>query len=397
MLLTHIKFWLIFTSFLLNFTSVACLAQDSTQTAQVKNPDKKKKKAEDKTFVVLPIITGSPETSLRLGVIGIFFFRFKEAPEGTRPSIIRFPISYTIRNQAKIRASYEIAFSTPKTINKHIIQGQTFWIRFPLFFYGIGKDTPESAEEVFTSQTAFFELNYFANVAKDIFLGARVDFSDGRIVETEEGGLLESDNSIAGRTGGRKSGVGITARWDKRINIINPSVGPFFEGRLTTYQSWLGSEFEYTQLRLDLRHYKTLFDKRFVLGLHTVTEINWGTPQFEYTALLGGDHIMRGHLEGRFRDNMMWATQAELRIPINRKTWINDGEVPFKKRWGLVAFGGVGNVAPSLSDATIDHIKTSYGLGIRYLISREESVNIRIDFAFGTQTPGFYLNIREAF
>jgi len=353
------------------------------------------KKGEEKPgrFVVLPIITSSPETSLRLGVIGIYFFRFRNAPVGTRLSAVRFPLSYTIRNQLKIRSSFEFSFPG----NKHIVDGQIFWIRFPLFFYGIGRNALDQDEEIFTTQTGLLEVNYYYQVSSSFFLGGRLDVSDGRIVEKAENGMLKLNEEIPGRNGGRRVGLGLTARWDRRENIVNPTRGPFLGGAFTLYPGWLGSEFEYAKLRLDLRHYIPLLSRKYILALQALAEHNWGNPPFEYMALMGGDEIMRGHLEGRFRDHVLWATQAELRIPLGRDTWLNQGEIPFKQRWGCVVFAGAGNVSPDLASSTLDDLKTSLGFGIRYLISREEHVNIRIDFAFGTQNPGFYLNIRESF
>jgi hypothetical protein len=71
--------------------------------------------------------------------------------------------------------------------------------------------------------------------------------------------------------------------------------------------------------------------------------------------------------------------------------------MPFWERWGMVGFVGIGNVAPSISELGFGLLKSSWGLGLRYAAIPEERLNIRIDFGFGTQNPGFYLNIREAF
>ncbi len=380
---------------LMPFFSYRALSQDSISQDSLSEKQEEGNKKEEKPgkFVVLPIITSSPETSLRLGVISIYFFRFRNAPVGTRLSAVRFPLSYTIRNQIKIRSSFEFSFPG----NKHIVDGQIFWIRFPLLFYGIGSNSLDQDEEIYTTQTALLEVNYYSQVSRSIFLGGRLDVSNGRIVKKDENGMLKINEEIPGRNGGRKVGLGFTARWDRRENIVNPTRGPFLGGAFTLYPRWLGSEFEYSKLRLDLRHYIPLLSHKYILALQTLTEYNWGNPPFEYMALLGGDEIMRGHLEGRFRDRAMWATQAELRIPFGRDTWLNQGEIPFRQRWGCVVFAGAGNVSPDLARTTWNNLKTSLGFGIRYLISRDENVNIRIDFALGTQRPGFYLNIRESF
>jgi outer membrane protein assembly factor BamA len=159
----------------------------------------------------------------------------------------------------------------------------------------------------------------------------------------------------------------------------------------------LGSDFEYVKFDLDIRHYLRPF-KKHVLAAQFFFENNWGTPSFENLALLGGDEVMRGHYLGRFRDNSYYAAQVEYRLPLVRSHWNDEREkVPFIERWGLVGFAGFGRVADKITDLGFKNAKKSLGLGIRYLAIPKERINIRLDIGFGTQNPGFYVNIRESF
>ncbi len=345
-------------------------------------------------FIVLPIISYSPETSLRLGAVGAYFFRGKNAQPGTQLSSIRLPLNYTLNQQIKIRMSYDIFLND----NRHIFKGVAEWIRFPLLFWGIGNDTPDDNEEIYTTRTMTFDISYLAKVSREFFLGGRFIQQSSKITEVEEDGLLIQEGLIPGNEGAQTSGLGIVARIDKRDNNYNAAIGPFIQADLITYQSWLGSEYEFTKLRFDLRHFIQTFGNRHVLAFNLVTEHNWGDPTFETMALLGGDQIMRGHYLGRFRDKTMIASQIEYRFPLGRRNWIDEREkIPFWERWGMVGFLGAGNVAPSLSELGFEDLKSSWGFGLRYAAMPKERLNIRIDFGFGTQTPGFYLNIRESF
>ena len=351
-------------------------------------------KSRNGTFLVLPIISYSPETSLRLGVISIYFFRGKKAPEGTQLSTVKLPLNYTLNNQIKVRMSYEIFTNA----NKHIFKGEAEWIKFPLLFWGIGNNTPDSAEEIYTTRTTTFDFNYLGKVSSKFYLGTRFVRQSSKISEVEEDGLLIQEDLIPGNEGAVTSGLGVIARLDHRDNNFNATTGPFIQTSLTTYQDWLGSEFEFTKLMLDLRHYIQTFQDRHVIAFNIIAEHNWGEPTFETMALLGGDQIMRGHYLGRFRDKSMLAGQVEYRMPLVRKKWIDEREkMPFWERWGVVGFIGLGNVAPSFSGLGFDNVKSSWGLGLRYAAKPEERLNIRVDFGFGTQNPGFYLNIRESF
>ena len=67
-------------------------------------------------------------------------------------------------------------------------------------------------------------------------------------------------------------------------------------------------------------------------------------------------------------------------------------------KFGFVVFGGVGDVAPELTKFTINTIKYSYGLGLRFLFNKEEKVNLRVDLGFGNDgNSGIYFGIEEAF
>ena len=344
-------------------------------------------------FYVLPIISASPETSLRLGVVGIFLFRKPEQAPETQLSSIRVPISYTVNQQIKVQAD----FSYYSNANKHILNASTEWFNFPLLFYGIGNETQESDEEIYTTQTFGVDLDYLRRVADNFYVAFGYKMTQSNIIDVEEGGMLAQPGLIPGNTGGLTSGIGTGIRFDTRDNNLCPAMGFLIDARVNTYQQWTGSEFKFTQLKIDLRKYFQPF-KRHVLAVQVLLEDTWGDPSFETMTLLGGKMMMRGHYEGRFRDLTYYAAQAEYRLPIGRKNWIDTREkIPFKERWGLVGFFGVGDVAHSFQNIDLDDIKTSGGFGIRYLVLPKERINVRIDVGFGTRLPAIYFNIREAF
>jgi outer membrane translocation and assembly module TamA len=101
---------------------------------------------------------------------------------------------------------------------------------------------------------------------------------------------------------------------------------------------------------------------------------------------LGGDQLLRGYYGGRFRDQDLLALQAEYRMPV---WW----------RLGAVGFVAAGQVAPKLDDLGLDRFKPAAGLGLRFLLSPEEGLNIRADYGWGfdVESSGFYLSIGEIF
>ena len=81
---------------------------------------------------------------------------------------------------------------------------------------------------------------------------------------------------------------------------------------------------------------------------------------------------------------MMLAAQAEYRL-----------ELP--KRFGLVAFAGVGEVARALDDFNMQNLLPSVGAGLRYTLAKQNHINLRLDFAVGRDSQAFYVSIGEAF
>jgi hypothetical protein len=340
-------------------------------TMPVDSTGKEKKKRV--SFFELPIITYSPETSLRLGAMSVLLFRFKNSPEGTHLSQIKVPITYTLQNQAKFRFSYTLFL--PR--NKHLLDGHIQWLQFPLYFYGIGPGAADEDEEIYTTRALEIEFNYLARLNKSYYLGFRFNREDSQTIEFEEEGQLIKEGNIPGADGAVTSALGLMARLDRRDNVFNPGRGPFLEVLYSVYDEFGG---------------------RHLLGLNAVGERIWGQASFERLALLGGDQIMRGHYEGRYRDNVLMAAQVEYRFPLFRERWIDESQdLSFWDRWGMVAFAGLGNVAPEVADFEFNSLKKSFGFGIRYLAKPEERLNIRLDLGFGTQKPGFYFNIKEAF
>jgi outer membrane translocation and assembly module TamA len=98
---------------------------------------------------------------------------------------------------------------------------------------------------------------------------------------------------------------------------------------------------------------------------------------------------MRGYYVGRFRDENLVTSQAELRFR----------PVP---RFGLVAFGGAGKVFKNdhFSDSAF---KPTYGIGARIFFDLEKGMALRLDYAMGDKPTGekriagFYVSLGEAF
>jgi hemolysin activation/secretion protein len=94
---------------------------------------------------------------------------------------------------------------------------------------------------------------------------------------------------------------------------------------------------------------------------------------------------LRGFPGGKYLNDTTWQAQAELRWRI---FW----------RIGAVAFAGVGQTAPNLGAFRDNDVLYSGGVGLRFVASESERVNLGIDYARASDgDSAFYFRIGEAF
>jgi hemolysin activation/secretion protein len=109
-----------------------------------------------------------------------------------------------------------------------------------------------------------------------------------------------------------------------------------------------------------------------------------GSVPFYDLCLYGTNSDLRGYTGGEFQNRRMFATQAEYRR-----------ELP--KRFGLVAFGGIGGVARNWSDFRSNELLPAAGAGLRFNLDNKNQINYRIDFAVGRAGRTLSIGIGEAF
>ena len=63
----------------------------------------------------------------------------------------------------------------------------------------------------------------------------------------------------------------------------------------------------------------------------------------------------------------------------------------------MVAFGGVGKVGRDLQDFDTRDLFPSAGVGLRFMASQKERVNLSVDYARGREGDAVYFYIGEAF
>ena len=359
------------------------LAEERSRAADDEKTDihesEKNKKCKNRV-IASPILFYKPETSLGFGGAGSYIFRVGKCEKSKpgRPSSISPFVIYTLKKQFIAQLGVDLYL---KNENYHLV-GEIKRSKYPDKFFGVGNHTLEADEESYISKSTSFFLSFLKKLGSGFNIGVQYHFSDWKIVDVEEGGLLK-DSSLPGSREGTLSGVSFVVNHDTRDNIFFPMKGDFIELNSRFYKKWLGSDFNFTDITLDARKYMKLFSSH-VLAVQSLVKIQTGTVPFLNLARMGGPNIMRGYFEGRFRDKNLLVFQAEYRMPL---FW----------RLGLVGFAGLGNVAETFSRLKPGEFKSSYGFGLRFLFDTKEKIQLRMDFGFGKDSSGFYFSIFEAF
>ena len=333
-----------------------------------------------KRFLVLPAVVKSIETGWAFGAAGSFFFKVQKHKTDTllRTSNIEGLGLYTLHRQTLAVLGTNIYF--PK--EKYILRWRNTFSHFPDRFWGFGDYTPKSNLEHYTFTQFFINPQLIRKVYKSFFVGASYEFQDVTSIQYMAGGLFDTEN-VTGRHGGRVSGAGLVFAWDTRNNSFNSTKGLFAQFSFINFNRLMGTDFAYTNYTIDVRKFIKV-GKEDVLAFQSFSYLNYGNVAYRNTAALGGSDIMRGYYAGRYRDKNSSACQVEYRKHI----W---------KRFGVVAFAGLGKVAGKLVDINLQGLKYSLGGGLRFALNRKERINLRIDYGVGIQSSGLYFTVTEAF
>jgi len=333
---------------------------------------------ETSSYLLLPIVFYTPETKLAGGVSGLWNFRPEGAKSEARPSKVWATFIYTQRGQYVADLWNELYLEE----ERYLLSAGVNYQKFPLKFWGVGPNTPDSLAEDYTPRALMAVASIQNRVSGGFHVGIRYEFVDGRISETEPGGILDA-GFIPGSEGGIVSGVGAFLNWDTRDNIYYPESGSYHSARVGLFGSALGSDYDFAKYFIDLRRYVSL-GRRFVFAMQGLLDSSSGVVPFQYMAKLGGEDVLRGYYLGRYRDLSAVVGQVELRTLV---WW----------RVGFVVFAGAGNVANRLDNFDRDYIRYSTGFGLRYLFNRGEKLNLRMDFGWGDESSGMYITAQEAF
>jgi outer membrane protein assembly factor BamA len=171
---------------------------------------------------------------------------------------------------------------------------------------------------------------------------------------------------------------------DTTPNRFYPTSGTILDFTSDFFAEALGSKYSFQAYRFTFNKYRSL-TKNQILAYNLFTCGIGGRPSFYGNCIYGTNNELRGYTAGRYLDRYMFATQLEYRLSL-------------PKRFGLVGFGGIGEVIPGGSQIfRSNNFLPAGGGGVRFQLSKAYRVNLRADFAQGKDTWTWSMGVGEAF
>ena len=355
----------------------------------------------------IPVINYTPESTWEFGAAAQGYFRL---PNQERTSIVQLDGTYSLRHQWYINAQGTLYFGNSKFKIQNSKFSPSWQLQFragysdrPATYYGVYNDHRFANEgnmgigmlrrgTPYQMQRGCLNIQAPISVGKDWSVGPMADLL---IAQYDIAGKYKTPSPLV------QAALGAVALYDSRDNTFYPTHGIFF--KISAAAAWT-SKVDIPEgqqaainglLAADLRQYIPLphdlvvawqFKSQLMLSGYEISHIT----MYPMLPRLGGQDGLRGISSDMFRDDVMMAFQAELRIPI----------------WSIfraTIFAGIGDVY-DFHDWQWAIPKVGYGLGLRAAINKAK-VNIRFDIARSNVDPrwnninaySFYLTATEAF
>ncbi|PWS27492.1 polymerase [Pedobacter yonginense] len=338
------------------------------------------------SFLPIPSLGYAQETGFEFGVGAIYSYYTDREDTLTRSSNFSLNATYSTKKTYNITLKGD-AWSPG---NKYHFIGDVRVKKMPFNFYGIGNNTLKTDEDKLVMNQFKAQFDAEKSFLKNAYTGASVGFEHYKFADQTTGGIFSNNATILDKDGGSVAYLGLSQSYDTRNSNNYPTKG--FFGRITyQYAPHLfdAESFTGSQIKVDIRNFWSV-NKKIVIGVQGIYYTIQGTKTpFYLLQQLGNDQIMRGYYGGRYRDENLMASQAELRYR-------------FINRFGIVAFAGVGKVFNN-GNFDFNSLKPNYGVGGRYFFDTAKGLSVRIDYGVGEKLAnekrqsGFYISLAEAF
>jgi len=280
-------------------------------------------------------------------------------------------------------------------------------------FFGIGPSSQERDETSFTDETVFLDIGLSRSLegAFDDFvlelglIGEAHRLDDGHVGGDPNTDVLfprlfdDADRTALGWLSGG-------LRWDTRDSQRNAyrgtAIGAKIDAALAQNEGKVGAIYTFFGDQIfpiwPIFHDGGSDDEEHPptdsIAFHLENRLSSGDLPFYARPSLGGSRILRGYIEGRWRDDAAWAAAVEYRfwiIPRGFTVWRHIRV----ERLGAALFYEVGSVAEDGIGLFHARVRQSYGVSARATVER--AALFRADFGFSEEGFNFSAGFGLAF
>ncbi len=342
-------------------------------------PESYPKPAKKSGLAAAPIIYYTPETRWAWGAGGLAYFSLTKDESVPRPSNIAFSGVFTQNKQYSFDLNPDFYFR-----HGYHAQFDLQYAKFPDKFFGVGNDTPESLEEPYTSKYWKLRVEVLKKTVGSVNLGFQYLFDSVSMTEVEKRRGAGFRGRLRKRRGHR---LGRRAFYDHRQpgqhlfpddGQLSPVVRSWASGApWAAISGSAGSCWTPAAISGSPRPGCSPSSRRSCSRPGSRRSGGWGCSGGK-TASAAITSAVTGIITCfTFRPNT-----AGCRLSGGSGWRASPG-------WARWRTGSTG--------FSIDGLKYSYGLGLRFVFSRDQRINLRMDYAFGRDSSAVYFTAAEAF
>jgi hypothetical protein len=356
-------------------------AADNTQptdkAADTDDTPKDKKKTKRGEWIIAPIPINSPAFGAGV-ILGLgYVFPFRQSDKVSPPSTLALATVFTNNGTRGAAIGGKLYFAENKYQTTFVIAKG----RANYEFFGIGREPDADSKSVLIKQNGTVLFGEFLrNVWRKVFIGPRVQYRKLTATTDEigtPGGFVIPPIDFRSTT----ASIGFHIQRDLRDHSFYPRSGSLWDFKADFFSKAIGSNRTYQSYQASYNGYYSLGEKDVLAYRAMACSVSDSAPFYDL-CFFGSRADLRGYTSGEFQDRRMFATQAEYRREL-------------KWRLGLVAFAGIGGVAPRWSD--LETLLPAAGAGIRFKLDKTNNINYRVDLGFGRTGYTVSVSVTEAF
>ncbi|MFH6948661.1 BamA/TamA family outer membrane protein [Flavobacterium sp. FlaQc-51] len=358
-------------------------------------------------FLVIPAIGSQPATGFFFG--GVAQYTFKGKLESDKYSIANLGITYTAKKQWLVNVKNNILLRN----NRIFLSGDYRLYIFSQPNYGLGTNNipHHSKKNNFSIDSIAqpMDYDYFKfhqtvsfEVYNNFYVGGGINLDWYSSIKDKnldiENGKYTYHYTYSQKHGFNDleyflTGVSLNLVYDSRDNQVNSTRG-WFANINYRFNPVLFHNQDYSNvLYAEYRHFIPLSSKndRYILALWTYGQfVTRGKVPYLNLPAIGWDQRSRsgeGYTQGLFRGNGLIYLSTEFRFPITCDQMFS----------GTVFTNFVTASNDDSNTSLFKSVQPAVGIGLRILIDKKTRTNLIVDYAWGNNSKGFYLNAGESF